>query len=762
MRTPKKIPVASFIVLSSLVLSSCSFFHDTSPVRFHQQEEAGSVHVAVQSVAPFEGYINSLQPQFALNSEQALAEAIQQTQTEDSQVFRALLASLNISGPQISGSKTTTLNADGTTTTSGTSTTKPGDASTVVAAAAAPANPLGTLTLPSTTVGLDRSLKYQAAASLLQYVTGIDNYVRDAAIRRAARPYLVRLLVTLLPSARLEPYDAYSTISLFESATAKESLLETTAAKSILSLKPTLDCQDKDQRATKDCHKGSQPKITNSDTKPEPEPISDCQGRPIDVLPLLVTDNLESSLHSAAVDRIRDFALAIQAFSGNTSVAGNTRARSEDANKTLNNNLNSLLTLAQLAPNTIEARMGATFANGNFEMIPRTYTVTVIALVPTGGTGIKNEIIPCSDLTFTAQTRMRDAERGTLLPAWPVDPINRQLKQLADNWGLQYDRSTRSDFYDLVMQAEAGSFDGFKRRLEVIAHRQKPSWITAERARMIWGEVVALSTLTGRSSGDFQVPLREVKFFNDGTHGTLVDDGKTTTLRLTGGLNIAGDRLYGTLRVTANDQDFYINNTEASVDLDGRSATLKFDSLYKLLKKKPPTKVNATVEYDQGAREWQWVSAYTRVWWPQHPVKPGEIDYKLTRAGDRFREDPIPYILSVDDQKELTKPGFTMTVPSRSIHPDHAGIGQLAVEFRSTDKKKPQSVHFGVTGGAFIDRVVPDVPLSGAERIVQTDSAFVLTLKNLIPGSAVKLHAFRLDGDNEVPVDDVEVAVVGR
>jgi hypothetical protein len=75
------------------LLTSCSFFHDTSAVRFHQQQDVGSVHVAVQSVAPFEGYISSLQPQFTLSTEQAIAAAIQQTQTEDSQLFRALLVS---------------------------------------------------------------------------------------------------------------------------------------------------------------------------------------------------------------------------------------------------------------------------------------------------------------------------------------------------------------------------------------------------------------------------------------------------------------------------------------------------------------------------------------------------------------------------------------------------------------------------------------------------------------------------------------------
>jgi hypothetical protein len=744
------------------LLTSCSFFHDTTAVRFHQQQDVGSVHVAVQSVAPFEGYISSLQPQFTLSTEQAIAAAIQQTQTEDSQLFRALLASLNVSGHQLSGSRTKTFNADGTTTPSGSATTTPGDASKVVAPAAAPDNALGDLSLPDSHANLDQSLTFRTAAALLQEVTLLDNYVRDAAIARHSRPYVVRLLVTLLPSARLEPYDAYTTISFFEAVVPEE--------------RSRLVCSDVTRigpngrpRTDQICTPEATLATASGMSSVDYGKTRDCEGRDVEILPLLVTDNLESSLHSDTSQRIRDMALALQAFSGATSIGGNARARSEDANKTLNRNLNSLFTLARVAPNTVEARLGAAYANDHYVMVPRTYNVTVIALIPTADSdnASTDEIIPCSNLTFTAQTRMRDADRGTLLPSRPVHALTTQLRETAANWRLRYDPKTESALYGLIREAELGDFAAFKLLWEALKKEQPQSWVADNRAaRVLWNEMVALSTLTGRSSGKFQVPLNAASFFSDDSHGTLIDDGKITVLQLIGGANLAADRIDATLLVhSATGTTFHLNNTEAAVGLDGRTANIKFPSLYKLLKKGAPAKVFATVRYLSGTRDWQFHS-FKHVWWPQHAQLKSDSDDGLSHEmGARFREDPIAYVCTVDeeaDKKDGPKAGFSVIVPSRVIRANRDGVGDLAIEFRSDDKDKPQAVHFAIAQGGFIDHTIPNISFTGAERIVQSDSAYVLTLKNLVVGSKITLHAFRLEGKAEVPAPDMDVVVIGR
>lgn len=613
--------VARGLVPCCALLLSCSHFRDTKAVRFERQEDVGSVHVAVQSVAPFEGYINSLQPQFTFNTEQAIAAAIQQTQTEDSQLFRALLASASLSLPQVTESSTKTT-TDGTVSTKSTETRAPGESSKVTAAAAAPANALGALSLPGNTVGLDQSLKFRAAAALLQEVALLNAYVRDAAISRGARPYVVRMLVTLLPHAHLEPYDAYSTISFFETErkAGNPSYLQTAGA----------DVYEQSEEL--------RPLIARAQKAATERKCAE----PLEIIPLLVTDNLEASLHSDTVQRIRDMSAALQGFVSNAAAGASVRSRAEDAAKTLNQNLNSLFTIARVAPNAVEARLGAVSANGRFVMVSRTFNVTVILLVPTAATtGIGTEVIPCPSVTFTASTRIRDAERGTLLPSDAARMLDRELAQLAANRGLSFDKSSAPAFRELVELAEQGDFKTFQTRLAKLADIKPMA---------VWNDFVTLAAMTGRSGGTFQIPLHDSRFFSEQSMGTLLDDGTATVLALNGGSNILGDRIRAVLRVErVKEPPLFLNDTKVAVGLDGRSATVTFPSIHVLLEKKSPVRVFVSMIYEKGTREWQ-TASYERGWYPMHKKGSKDVDDGATHPiGSRFREDPIPYVFIGDD-----------------------------------------------------------------------------------------------------------------
>lgn len=606
------------------LLLSCSHFRDTTSVRFQKQEDVGAVHVAVQSVAPFEGYINSLQPKFEYDTNAAIAAAIQQTQTEESQLFRALMASLSIAGPQTAFSKTKTIDGE-TTTAQQSETTTQGDLSKVTAAAAAPANTTAAASLASEKVALDQSLTFRAAAALLQEVTLLNAYVRDAAISRGARPYVVRMLVTLFPNARLEPYDAYSTISFFETphGDAEREYLRTSG------FNTHAEEDDKDIRA----------EVALALDRAKAVACT----RPLEVIPLVVTDNLESSLHSDAVQRIRDLSAALQGFNATTAVGANVRSRAEDGNKTLSRNLNSLFTLARVAPNAIEARLGAAWANGRFVMVPRTFNVTIILLVPTATkTGIGTELVPCPNVTFTSMTRMRDAEKGTLLPGGATRALDRQFRRLASNWELRYDEQLAPAYHALVRHAQNGDFEMFRTRLATIPTRGAAIAIDP---MIVWNEFVALSTLTGKSRGTFQVPLQDSRFFDAAARGTLVDNGKFIELALNGAANILGDRISATLRIDrGKSSPLFLNSHEVVVGLDGRSAIVRFPSARPLLGGKEPERVFVSVRHEEGTRDWQ-TSSYTREWYPMRAAMPADQDDGETHPiGSRFCEEPIPYV----------------------------------------------------------------------------------------------------------------------
>src|SRR5262245_13531704 len=104
---PPKVPsLTKWAILgSSLLLMGASCGPKTvktpePPVNeLSSQVEAGAVEVAVQSVAPFEEYIEQLQPRFTLGGQTALDEAIAQSQIQQIQALRALILSLQVSLP---------------------------------------------------------------------------------------------------------------------------------------------------------------------------------------------------------------------------------------------------------------------------------------------------------------------------------------------------------------------------------------------------------------------------------------------------------------------------------------------------------------------------------------------------------------------------------------------------------------------------------------------------------------------------------------
>jgi hypothetical protein len=389
-------------------------------------------------------------------------------------------------------------------------------------------------------------------------------------------------------------------------------------------------------------------------------------------------------------------------------------------------------------------------------MVPRTYNVTVILLVPTATTeGIGTEIVPCSNISFTSHTRMRDAERGTLLPSRLASALQPEFALLASNWNLDYSDKTVPLYYDLVNRAGSGDFGGFQTQIaKVGGTRGSTSWATMPGGTAaIWNDFVALAAMTGRSSGVFRIPLNEQRFFDHTSYGTLIDDGKASELVLKGGANVLADRISGLLKFVSDGKTIFLNNTDLAVGLDGRTATLTFPSLHRLAKDGNPGKVFISVRSEKGTREWQ-TSSYTRVWYPMHPeTDADDDDGEVHEIGDRFREDPITYVFTGPKDSDSADAGFTLTIPSRAVRRGDDGTGQLAIEFRSKKKDKPQEVHFSVSG-AFIGTIDPAIQRQGADFVVSSDGAYVLTLKNLVAGSRVLVHAFRLEGDQQVAVDD--------
>jgi hypothetical protein len=209
--------------------TSARDLHYKSDTRFDTQQQAGSAHVAVMSVGSWEDYQSTLQPTFSMDEKTALNSVVpstqllrQETQQALSLMLKLRSADLKLSEEQSKTKITDPENPDSNKdeeVEKSSSKTETTDASGL----ATPKGPaLGTPgSLPSRKdvldgpVDMDPFMRHAAAAALFQEVRLLNRYIRDAATRDGYRALVVRVQVNLMPAARNEPYDAYTTLSFF-------------------------------------------------------------------------------------------------------------------------------------------------------------------------------------------------------------------------------------------------------------------------------------------------------------------------------------------------------------------------------------------------------------------------------------------------------------------------------------------------------------------------------------------------------------------
>ncbi|HET8796106.1 MAG TPA: hypothetical protein VFO89_00355, partial [Thermoanaerobaculia bacterium] len=183
------------------------------------QDSVGKISVGVQSIAPFDdAYVRQISPNFTLTTPDAL-QAISQARIRELETLREVLLAarldLGARGTSVTKATEAATGAETTVKETTTETKTPGTAPATQLPAAIAAT-LARLT-DDETVTIDAALRYRTAASLIQEVALLNRYVRDAAIARNTAPYVVRFLVTVSPYSRELPYDASVSIELTDS-----------------------------------------------------------------------------------------------------------------------------------------------------------------------------------------------------------------------------------------------------------------------------------------------------------------------------------------------------------------------------------------------------------------------------------------------------------------------------------------------------------------------------------------------------------------
>ena len=697
------------LLLVSTVVAGCSFRPPMK--RFSTQEEAGTVHVAVQSIARFDdAYTDQLQPRFALTSEQAL-NAISQTQISEMERLRALLAELNVAGQKRTVTSERTLDKGEVTKETTTEKTDPPDLTTTGAEPAAKTvTNLAPAVFAGRDVQLDQSLRYRAAAALIQEIALFNRYVRDAAVSRGTIPYVVRLLVTVNPAARREPYDVYTTISFFSDS--------------------KIDYRNEAAELTKYLAFRND-SVQSIETQLKGAIGADACERAVEVIPLFVTDNLESSLNSAANERHLDGSGGASGFFANFAATLGLRAQAIDRDRSVAQGLNGLTTISRLGNNTVLARLGAATANNQYEMVARTYNVTLLALVPTTATLRKagawpfseerfsplENMTPCSDLTFTAYSKFRDAVHGKEVPTAYQARRDRFIADIVKTW--QFPAGSEPKLNELLFYAEMAEYERFSAAAKDVTSPRISLGDPAVR-NMLWHDLVRVSHLSGRSYGTFQLPERTDHFFAP-QEVTAFDDGKKTTVVVNRARNLSPDGLHARLTAANGTDSVVLDEQDVKISEDRHRATFVFPSVKKSLGSEPVPPLGFVAEkIESGAR-----GATTR----RDEMPALRVTYRLVEPAH------VP---------EKTK----MTVSSEAIRVTN-GAGEFAVGF-SSDKRAPAPTVLVEISGGTITGVVPAVPFAGGALAIPAQGNFVVTLKNIFVDTPVRVRAVHEDGTTVV------------
>jgi hypothetical protein len=710
--------------------------------RFDYRDEVAQVHVGVQSVAPFEDYVDALQPRFDLTAAAALDAAVAQTQNSEIRRLQALALSLKAGLPQ-----TGVTSSDVTTTTGGTTSTSSTTTSTKTPGTldSAPAPPAVIGSLPDVLAGpaatspqLDAALRYRAATALYQEVSLLSRYVRDAAVARNETPYVVRFLVSVFPSARLSPYDAYVTVSF--------------AHKYDPDLEPVLRGDNYSRlKAYSDLYRRSQ--STPSTVPPPPalmeqlkvvdsaftevkaaideaktkltaanKTAPDCANQPAHVVPLFVTDTFESSLDSTALLGSRDLGLSLGGTVSGVALGAGLSDRLEDERRWLNRGLNGLYTLGSPSDHSLEVRLGAAYAGDLYVMVPRTYSLTALVLAQSQETVFTSSsasaIVPCNSITFTTTYDFYDADKGTLVPPRPTTPEN----------GTTEAKSAA---------ATAGG-------------------TTANGA--------------AASAPSFALPNAQAAFQRPLLYGTVQDDGKVAKLSITGGAGLVAETASAVLKVPAvgTNKALSLIQTNATVNAARTAVTFEFPSV-RSLRGCDKQKATSDPKPAAGGGKPPVVKAKKDAAPP--PAPPAEPDpcggqysvetdiqaahFSWSRLSERkIMKMDVDHVQATVETPATAK--FQVAIPAGRVLASADGLGSLQVLLRA--EKPVTGVLLSVDGGEIIG--IAGLTLAGSDWTLNAPAAYNLSLRNLLPNTAVTIKAWQMVDSKRVDAAPQTAAVV--
>tara|TARA_R110000868_G_scaffold342584_1_gene603440 strand:- start:361 stop:2400 length:2040 start_codon:yes stop_codon:yes gene_type:complete len=571
-RPRRALKIITMTAVVGAVLAACSAdFGDLfTPVRVSAHEDAATVNMTVTMVAPWDDLIDDLTPAVGLDFAGAEGRALAQTSAQTSRDQRSSGIGFQAGYQNLSGGAT---KAD--------EPPELKDPKDPVGKDRKAADLPGLAEIPKTFED-DPLLALTAANALFQEGKLLEAMPKYAALRPGYRAYVVRLQVGVVPYRRNLPYDVFTTISFFTNYDSP-----VTTGQDIANL----------IKAAKDAANRADDAYLAGDTAGEASERAAARTawaevakkqQQAQVLPILVTDNLENTLSSRSRGDLRQITFALTAILPNIAASLSLSDIHELIRSFYGNEQNGLLTVGRVSDNSLRVRLGAPRQpTAGYAMIPRTHNITTLVLVPEDYTG---------NLQVVTRSEFRDVEpdgeEGRVAVLGPRhhtkerEDVARALASFGP--GCRWDKTINAvascpDF-------KAGSKPASSRLLSNVIQRvlfnDYPGFVATLHdagvetrfAHDMWILVADVLSRNGFTADRVELPKITPPSLPPVQSPALVDDKSKITVRLQGGRALRPDWLSAILNVKVGDRNFAL--AAAGVDLRaGRHPAFVFDSI---------------------------------------------------------------------------------------------------------------------------------------------------------------------------------------
>lgn len=580
-----------------VLLASCgdALIKKNLPPKPESRGEAAGILISVNSVTPWNQVSGALQPKFTISGDTAIAQIAPTTEKINEQVLKAFGIAAGIGLPQTSTQSSNTNTAQtssqtGSTATSqstSTDTKQPGTAPQVPSGTPAGVQALSH-TPPGGSVDIDPILKYQAALSLYQAVTLMNQQIHSAVSNKCYTPYLVQMKIAVMPYSEYLPFDLHSRISFFPDLDQNAKTRKKENAKSDES-KDTKPVENKSSEIHDgECKKGTTPLV----------------------VPVLVTDDIEKAIKQNALETSRQIGFAVGGLVSGVAANMGVNKLNQSIRDSLGQDINSRFTVSRLIDNTIYVRIGAANqASYGKSLMGQTYDLALILLVPNPYSDkVKDIVINKNEINVVSTSEFRDIEtnailqnetRGSLLSA--ADRVFQDMgsEKFMAVWNSQSDNQKLSIIKQVLNPVTSGDYlnDGsasnFESTLETITIEyngdKKSLKFFLDDSHiflpLLWARLTALAVNSPFKTASFELPItprieipNQTVLLEDN-----MDDSTTATLRNISGITDHSVNIELTLNDSDRKRDYRLPATSVQpIDFNANTLSFSFPSLAKL------------------------------------------------------------------------------------------------------------------------------------------------------------------------------------